>query len=83
MATHSSILAWRISWTEGPGRQQKSGTPPKQLSRHTNKGGGRELGLGNSAGSSAPWRRHPPGGARVEHHLCASGPLSQQPFHPN
>ena len=22
MATHSSILAWRISWTEGPGRLQ-------------------------------------------------------------
>ena len=20
MATHSSILAWRIAWTEGPGR---------------------------------------------------------------
>ena len=20
MATHSSILAWRISWTEGPGK---------------------------------------------------------------
>ena len=22
MATHSSILAWRISWTEKPGRLQ-------------------------------------------------------------
>ena len=22
MATHSSILAWRIPWTEGPGRLQ-------------------------------------------------------------
>ena len=22
MATHSSILAWRIRWTEEPGRQQ-------------------------------------------------------------
>ena len=21
MATHSSVLAWRILWTEGPGRQ--------------------------------------------------------------
>ena len=82
MATHSSILAWRISWTEGPGGQQKSGTPLKQLLL-TNKGGGRELGLGNSAGISAPWSRHPPGGARVEHHLWASGPLSQQPFLPS
>ena len=26
MATHSSILAWRISWTEGPGRLQFMGS---------------------------------------------------------
>ena len=25
MATHSSILAWRISWTEEPGRLQSIG----------------------------------------------------------
>ena len=25
MATHSSILAWRISWTEDPGRLQSTG----------------------------------------------------------
>ena len=25
MATHSNILAWRISWTEGPGRLQSMG----------------------------------------------------------
>ena len=25
MATHSSILAWRISWTEKPGRLQSMG----------------------------------------------------------
>ena len=25
MATHSSILAWRIPWTEEPGRLQSSG----------------------------------------------------------
>ena len=25
MATHSSILAWRISWTEEPGRPQSMG----------------------------------------------------------
>ena len=25
MATHSSILAWRIPWTEGPGRLQSMG----------------------------------------------------------
>ena len=26
MATHSSILAWRISWTEEPGGQQFMGS---------------------------------------------------------
>ena len=26
MATHSSILAWRISWTEKPGRLQSIGS---------------------------------------------------------
>ena len=44
MATHSSILAWEISWTEEPGRQQSMGvtgvghslatkppSPPKHL----------------------------------------------------
>ena len=25
MATHSSALAWKISWTEGPGRLQSMG----------------------------------------------------------
>ena len=25
MATHSSILAWEISWTEEPGGQQSTG----------------------------------------------------------
>ena len=28
MATHSSILAWRISWTEEPGGLQYMGTKP-------------------------------------------------------
>ena len=27
MATHSSILAWRILWTEEPGRLQSMGLP--------------------------------------------------------
>ena len=26
MALHSSILAWRIPWTEGPGRLQSMGS---------------------------------------------------------
>ena len=27
MATHSSILAWRIPWTKEPGRLQSMGSP--------------------------------------------------------
>ena len=30
MATHSSILAWRISWTEEPGRLQSMGVTKSQ-----------------------------------------------------
>ena len=53
-ATHSSILAWRISWTEEPGRIQSMGSqsqiPLKQLSSHrctqrTLKGLGEEWNL--------------------------------------
>ena len=32
MATHSSILAWRIPWTEEPGRLQSIGQSWTQLS---------------------------------------------------
>ena len=39
MATHSSVLAWRILWTEEPGGLQSIGsqswTQLKQLSTHT------------------------------------------------
>ena len=42
MATHFSILAWRIPWTEEPGRLQSTGLQEldatEQLSTHT-KGG--------------------------------------------
>ena len=34
MATHSSILAWRIPWTEEPGRLQSMG--PQSLTRLSN-----------------------------------------------
>ena len=30
MATHSSILAWEIPWTEEPGRLQSMGLPQSQ-----------------------------------------------------
>ena len=40
MATHPTILAWRIPWTEEPGRlqcvgSQRIGHSPKLLSTHT------------------------------------------------
>ena len=39
VATHSSILAWRIPWTEKPGRLQSMGSQEsdttEQLSTHT------------------------------------------------
>ena len=37
LATHSSILSWRILWTEEPGRPQSMGSQKSQikLSTHT------------------------------------------------
>ena len=35
MATHSSILAWRILWTEQPGRLQSMGSDRSERLRHT------------------------------------------------
>ena len=43
MATHSSILAWRIPWTGVPGRLQSTGSQSQtRLSMHTHarRGGG-------------------------------------------
>ena len=38
MATHSSFLAWRISWTEEPGRLQSTGSQRVRHDlAHTNK----------------------------------------------
>ena len=38
MATHSSILAWEIPWTEEPGGLQSTGSQSQtQLSTHTYK----------------------------------------------
>ena len=31
MATHSSVLAWRIPWTEEPGRVQSHGVTEGQM----------------------------------------------------
>ena len=35
MATHSSILAWRIPWTEGLGGLQSMGSQKSWTQRHT------------------------------------------------
>ena len=35
MASHSSILAWRISWTEEPGRLQSTGHKKSDTSEVT------------------------------------------------
>ena len=37
MATHSSILAWEISWTEEPVRLQSLGSRKSQTSLNNNK----------------------------------------------
>ena len=36
MATHSIILAWRIPWTEGPGRLQSRGHKELDMTKETN-----------------------------------------------
>ena len=43
MATHSSILAWRIPWTEEPGERQSLGS--------------QKMGHGGAVNTSDYWRR--------------------------
>ena len=35
MATHSSILAWKIPWTEKPGDLQSTGSQELNMNEHT------------------------------------------------
>jgi len=35
MATHPSILAWRIQWTEEPGRLQPIGSKESDMTEET------------------------------------------------
>ena len=35
MATHSSILAWGIPWTEEPGRLQSQGHKESHMTEHS------------------------------------------------
>ena len=39
MATHSSILAWRVPWTEEPGGLQSVGRKESDTTEHSGKGG--------------------------------------------
>ena len=34
MATYSSILAWKVSWTEEPGRLQSMGSQESDTTEH-------------------------------------------------
>ena len=34
MATHSSILAWKMPWTEESGRLQSTGLPESDMTEH-------------------------------------------------
>ena len=38
MATHSSVLAWRILWTEEPGRLQSMGSEESDMTQRLNHG---------------------------------------------
>ena len=55
MATHSSILAWRIPWTEEPGRLQSMGFTKSQTplsDKHTHlRGDLQNLTLGRTRGT--------------------------------
>ena len=35
MATHSSVLAWRVPWTEEPGGLQSMGSQGSDMTKHT------------------------------------------------
>ena len=54
MAPHSSTLAWKIPWTEEPGRVSKSWVQLKCLSMHTQTHPWKNQALSLLAGYS-PW----------------------------
>ena len=43
MATHSSLLAWRIPWTEEPGRSQSTVSQEFNMTNQLNDGGPERL----------------------------------------
>ena len=72
MATHSSILAWRMPWTEEPGRPQSIRAQrighhlaTKQMTRRLRGSPGRKAGRLPGMGAGAPQR-----GKRSPGHTC-------------
>ena len=58
MATHSSILAWRITWTEEPGGLQCTGSQSRtrQRDKHFHfHDGNNYTGSGLASDSLSPW----------------------------
>ena len=45
MATHSSILAWKIPWTEEPGGLQSIGHKESDMTEHTHTPAGMHFSL--------------------------------------
>ena len=79
MATHSSILAWRIPWTEEPGRLQSIGTQLKQLSKHACMhacmwSSGRALSSSDNPGSPHSPTPGPGDSASVDSHMAPPPP---------
>ena len=62
MATHSSILAWEIPWTEEPGRLQSMGLWKRQTWLNNNRPGlmieGKNKKRANSVISNCRWDNH-------------------------
>ena len=64
MATHSSILAWRMPWTENPGRLQSLG--PQRVGH----GNPLQHSCLENALDGESWRTTAPGAAKSRTRLC-------------
>ena len=90
MATHSSILAWRILWTEEPSRLQSMGsqrvghnwvtfTSYFQTDKEHSKGKASELWLGENENSQCVWSLYPSLCIQVQPQKRSLGWLDIQP----
>ena len=73
MATHSSILAWRISWTEEPGGLQFTGS--QRIGYYRSDSPALDQGLGSSEGGLRKWAS--PEGSTQPQLENQSGPASR------